>query len=333
MAIRIESLSVENLRRFRGKHQLELGQNNEASIDIITGSNGAGKTTLADSIHFCLTGEFEDDTPLVTFDLVDQLSPSEDVNATVSITISDSELGQRFRFSRRFQTTETRRGPVNSVDSLQVHEEEDGEWVDVPSGKAVSTVFPLSAFTFCKLDAETLLGFEDAWGGTSWSELVDDVGEAGAQQAVARDVDLPDYFANNYDLGDEMLHRINGVLKSIDCRYRVEERSDGLVGRPADTESGGEVHSLPAGQEILISHVAGIVAGEMIPVSPPLIGDSIFARVNSDIREKLFQFIEGEDRQSLLFATETEVEGLDVKPRFQIVPDNEGMSSRIVTHD
>jgi len=322
---------VENLRRFRGEHQLDLGQNDEASIDVLTGSNGAGKTTIADSIYLCLTGEFEDDAPLVTFDLVDQLSPGEEVSAKVSVIISDSELGRRFRFSRQFQTTETRRGPVNSVDSLQVQEEKDGEWVDVGSGQAVNTVFPLPAFTFCKLDAESSLGFEDAWGGISWSELVEDLGDAAAQQAAARDVDLPEYFSNNYDLGDEMLRRINDLLQSIDGRYRVEERQNGLVGRAAEMESGGEVHSLPAGQEILISQAAALVAGELMPASPPLIGDTMFARVDIETRQQVFQVAEEEDRQVLLFAIEPELEGLDISPRFRVDPDPENMSSQIIS--
>lgn len=322
---------MENLRRFRGKHQLNFGQNDDASIDIVIGSNGAGKTTLADSIHLCLTGEFEDNSPLVTFDLVDQLSPGEEVTARISTTISDSELGQQFRFSRQFQTTETRRGPVNSSDSLQVHKEKDGEWVGVASGESINTVFPLSGFTFCKLDAETSLGFEDAWGGTSWSELVEDVGEAGAQQAAARDVDLPGYFTNNYDLGDEMLRRINDLLESIDGRYRVEERQDGLVGRPAENGPGREVQGLPAGQQILISQAAGLVAAEMMPASPPLIGDTMFARVTREIRENLFQVVREGDRQFLLFAIKPELEGLDVEPRFNVEPNQEDMSSQIVS--
>ena len=333
VAICIESLTVENLRRFCGKHQLNLGQNDDASIDIVTGSNGAGKTTLADSIHLCLTGEFEDDSPLVTFDLADKLSSNEEVTAKVSTTISDSKLGRRFRFTRQFQITETRRGSVNSVDSLQVNEEKDGEWVDVASGEAVNTVFPLSAITFCKLDSETPLGFEDTWGGTSWSKLVEDVGKAGAQQAAARDVDLPGYFANNYDLEDEMLRRINDLLENIDGRYRVEERQDGLVGRSAKNGSGEEIHGLPAGQQILISQVTGLVAAEMMPASPPLIGDTIFARVSREIRKKLFQVVKGGDRQVLLFAIEPELEGLDVEPQFKVEPDQEDMSSRIVSLD
>lgn len=331
MVIRIESLNVENLRCFDGEHQLDLGENDEASIDVVSGYNGTGKTTLADSIRLCLTGEFEDEAPLVTYELVDQLSPGEEVSAKVSVVIADSELDRRFRFSREFQTSETRRGPVNSVDSLQVEEEENGGWVSVSSSEAVNTVFPLSAFTFCKLDSESSIGIDNPWGGTSWSELVEDVGEAAAQQSAARGVDLLEYFSNNYDLGDEMLRRINDLLESIDGRYRVEERQDGLVGRSPENGSGGEVQSLPAGQQILISQAAALVAGEMMPATPPLIGDSIFGRVDRNLRKDLVEVIQEMDRHVLLFAIEPELEGLDLEPRFKLEQDQADMSTQIVS--
>ena len=331
MVIRIESLSVENLRCFEEEHQLDLGENDEASIDVVSGYNGTGKTTLADSIHLCLTGEFEDEAPLITYELVDQLSPGEEVSAKVSTVIADSDLDRRFQFSREFQTSETRRGPVNSVDSLQVEEEEDGDWVSISSSEAVNTVFPLSGFTFCKLDSESSIGIDNPWGGTSWSELVEDVGEAAAQQSAAREVDLPEYFSNNYDLGDEMLRRTNDLLESIDGRYRVEERQDGLVGRSPENGSGGEVQSLPAGQQILISQAAALVAGEMMPATPPLIGDSIFGRVDRNLRKDLAEVIQEMERHVLLFAIEPELEGLDIEPRFKLEQNQADMSSQIIS--
>lgn len=331
MVIRIESLSVENLRCFVGEHQLNLGESDEASIDVVFGYNGTGKTTLADSIRLCLTGEFEDEAPLVTYELVDQLSPGEEVSAKVSTVISDTDIGRRFRFSREFQTSETRRGPVNSVDSLQVEEEVDGDWVSVSSSEAVNTVFPLPAFTFCKLHSESSIGIDNPWGGISWSELVEDIGKAAAQQSAARGADLPEYFSNNYDLGDEILRRINDLLESIDGRYRVEERQDGLVGRSAENGSGGEVHSLPTGEQIMISHTASVVAGEMMPATPPLIGDSIFGRVDRKLRNDLVNVIQEMDRHVLLFAIEPELEGLDIEPRFKLEQNPEDMSSQIVT--
>nr|WP_199896988.1 ATP-binding protein [Halarchaeum acidiphilum] len=331
VVIRIESLSVENLRCFNGEHQLDLGENDEASIDVISGPNSSGKTTLADSIQLCLTGEFEDEALLVTYELVDQLSPGEEVSAKVSAVISDSDLDRKFRFSREFQTSETRRGPVNSVDSLQVEEEEGGDWVSVSSSEAVNTVFPLQAFTFCKLDSDSSIGIDNPWGGTSWSELVEDVGEAAAQQSAARGVDLPDFFSNSYDLGDEMLCRVNDLLDSIDGRYRVEERQDGLVGRSAENGSGGKVQSLPAGQQILISQAAALVAGEMMIATPPLIGDSIFGRVDRNLRKDLAEVIQEMDRHVLLFVIEPELEGLDLNPRFKLERTQKDMSSQIVS--
>lgn len=332
MVIRIESLTVENLRCFRGEHQLDLSQSDEPSIDVVFGSSGLGKTTLADSIHLCLTGEFEDEAPLVTYELVDELSPREEASAKVSAVISDSELGRMFRFTRKFQVSETRRGSVNSVDSIQVEEEEDGDWVSASSSEAISTVFPLPAFKFSKLDAESSVGIGDPWGGTSWSELVEAVGEAAAQQSAARGTELPEYFANNYDLGDEMIGRINNVLPKLDERdlYGVEERQDGLVARRKEDNSPAEVAHLSAGRQLIISHAAALVAGEVIPATPPLIGDTMFGRVDHATRERMFEVIKQADRQILLFSFDAELEGLDISPMFKLEQSGKGRESKIV---
>lgn len=333
MVIRIESLTVENLRCFRGEHQLDLGRSDEPSIDVVPGSNGLGKTTLADSIHLCLTGEFEDEAPLVTYELVDELSPGEEVSAKVSTVIADSEIGRRFRFTRKFQTSETRRGPVSSVDSLQVEEEENGGWVSTSSSEAINTVFPLPAFTFSKLDAESSVGVDDPWGGTSWSELVEAVGEAAAQQSAARGIDLPEYFANNYDLGDEMIRQINEVLPKLDERdlYEVEERQDGLEARRKKDDSPAEMAHLSAGGQLIISYAAALVAGEVMPATPPLIGDTMFGRVNHATRERMFEVIKQADRQILLFSINAELEGFDLSPMFKLEQSETGRESKIVT--
>lgn len=335
MVIRIESLTVENLRCFRGKHQLDLGRSEESSIDVVLGASGLGKTTLADSIHLCLTGEFEDERPLVTYELVDELSPGEGVSAKVSAVISDSELGRRFRFTRKFQTSETRRGPVNSVDSLQVEEEKDGDWVSTSSSEAVNTVFPLPAFKFSKLDAESSVGIDDPWGGTSWGELTEAVGEAAAQQSAARGTELPEYFANDYDLADEMIRRINDVLPKLDERdlYEVEERQDGLVARRKEDDSPAEMAHLSAGGQLIISRAAALVAGEVMPATPPLIGDTMFGRVDHVTRERMFEVIKQADRQVLLFSFDAELEGFDISPMFRLEQSGEGRESKIVKVD
>jgi len=332
VVIRIESLTVENLRCFHGEHQLDLNRSDEPSIDVVFGSNGLGKTTLADSIQLCLTGEFEDDGPLVTYELVDELSPGEEVSAKVSAVISDSELGRRFRFTRNFQTSETRRGPINSVDSLQVEKEEGDDWVSASSSEAINTVFPLPAFKFSKLDAESSVGIDDPWGGTSWSELVEAVGEAAAQQSAARGTELPEYSTNNYDLGDEMIQRINYVLPKLDERdlYEVEERQDGLMARRKKDNSPAEMAHLSAGGQLIISHAAALVAGEVMPANPPLIGDTMFGRVDHATRERMFEVIKEADRQVLLFSFDTELEGSDISPMYKLEQSGKSRESKIV---
>lgn len=333
MVIRIESLTVENLRRFRGEHQLNFHRNSEPSIDVVLGSNGLGKSTLADSIHHCLSGEFEDEVPIVTYELVDQLSPGEEETARVSAVISDSELGRRFRFTREFKTCETRRGPINSVDSLHVEEEMQSDWVKASSSRAINTVFPLPSFEFSKLDAESSVGIDDPWGGTSWSGLVEATAKAAAQQSAARGIELSDYFANNYDLSDEMIRRINDLIPKLDERdlYEVEERQDGLIARRKDDASPAEMNHLSIGSQLVVSYAAALVAGEVLPATPPLIGDTMFGRLNLQTRNQIFKVIEHTERQILLFSIEPELNGLNLSPQYELKQGNQGRESKIVT--
>lgn len=335
MVIRIESLTVEDLQCFRGEHQLDFGRRDEPTIDTVVGSNGVGKTALADSIRLCLTGKFEDETSSINHKLIDDLSLGEKVSAEVSVVIADSKLGQRFRFTRKFHTSKTRRGPVNFVDSLQTEEEKNGDWVSTSSSKAINTVFPLPAFTFSQVESDASVGVESSGYGISWSDFVGAVGEAAAKQSAARGLDLPEYFSNDYDLGDEIVSRINDLLPKLDKRdlYTLEVRQDGLVprrkttGQPVPSELGN------AGTRILISHAAALVAGEVMPVTPPLIGDTMFGRMDRENRERVFEVIKQSDRQILLFALDAELEGSDVSPRFKLEQSNEDRESKIIAVD
>jgi hypothetical protein len=330
VVIRIESLSIENLQCFYGEHQLNLEEHDEASVNVVSGYNGTAKTVLADSIRLCLTGEFEAGKPLITYELVDKTPPDKKVSSEVSTVIADSDLDRRFRFSREFQTSETQRGTVNSVNSLQVQEERDGDWVSVSPSEAVNTVFPLSAFTFCKLDSESSIWIDSQSNGNNWSALVEDVGEAAAQQSAARGVNLPECFSDNCGLSDEMLRRINDLLKSIDGRYRVKKRQDGLVGYSPESGFEVEVHNMPTEQQILISQAAALVAGEVMPVTPPLIGDSIFGRIGRDLRKDLLEVIQNMGRHALLFAIKPELEDVDLDPRFKLGQNQADKGSQII---
>lgn len=330
MTIRIESFTVENLRCFKGEQTLNFEETGKANFDVISGANGTGKTTLANATRLCLTGSVESDQPLLPHELGDQ-SPNTDVSGEISVVISDRDLGRRFRFSRQFRTAEKRRGPVNAVDSLRVAEDTDGSWTRVSSSNAVNAVFPRPAFTFCKLDSKSPIAINNAKNGISWSELVADLGDAAAQQSAARGVDLPAYFSNNYELGDELLGRINHRLESIGRQYRVEERQDGLVARSEKYRSVGGGPALATGDRLLISQLAVLVAGELLPETPPLIGDSMFGRFSAPLRQDIVRVIQDIDRQTLLFATNVELEDLDIQPRFELVLNQEKMHCHTVS--
>lgn len=331
MVIRIESLEVENLRTFQGENRLDFGQRDGPSIDVITGYNATGKTTLADSIQLCLSGEYEVEYPLVSFDLVDQLAPGEEVTAKVSVTISDSELGHTFRFSRTFQTSETRRGPINSVDSIKVRREEQGEWAETGSSHAINSVYPVPAFTFSKIDDETSLGFEDPWGGTSLSDLVNDLAEAAAHQSVARGLELPNYFSDDYSLSDELIHRVNDYLTQLENRFRVEERQDGLIARRANNRGDRMVYDISEGQKLLLTQIVALVAGELMPAAPPLIGDTMFARMNYEFRNKVMDLMQETDRHIILFSNDAELQGLELTPRYKLELDREDRRTQILS--
>jgi hypothetical protein len=88
---------------------------------------------------------------------------------------------------------------------------------------------------------------------------------------------------------------------------------------------------LPAEQQILISQAAALIAGEVMPVAPPLIGDSMFGRIGRDLRKDLVEVIQGMDRHALLFAIESEFEDLNLDPRFKLEQSQADMSNQIIS--
>ena len=196
----------------------------------------------------------------------------------------------------------------------------------------MNTIFPLPAFTFCNIDAEPYLGLYPT-DGSSWSELVEDVGKAAAQQSIAREVDLPEHCWNNDDLEDEMVSRINGILADIDFRYRVGKTEEGLVGVTPGTEPDGEAVSLPAGERTMISQVVALVAASILPESPPLVGDSIFGYLDLPSRKTLSSTYKTTERQVLLVVTNTELQDLDISPSFRLDFNEKDMSSAIIAID
>lgn len=332
MVIRIESHTVKDFRSFKGEQKLDFGEEDDENVEVITSDNGLGKTTLADSIQLCLTGEFGDRTPLLPRDIVDDLEFGEKATGKLSTAFSDSELNQRFRFTRRLHTAQSSRGLINYVDPLQIEEEQNGKWVSTGSFQAVNTVFPLSAFEFSKMDAESSVASYDQWVATNWSDFVEDVADAANKQSVARNTELPEYFSGDYSLRDEMIRRINETLPETkvfeDCE--LVERHEGLVLRRKEPGMPSHLGSLAAGQKILLSYVVKMVAAEMMPATPPLIGDTIFARVDRETCEEMFRILNNSDRQGVLFLMESEMSSLDLSPQFKLKGGEERGNNEIV---
>lgn len=327
MAIQIEYLNVENIGCFRGPHQLDL-RDNPSRLEIVRGRNTTGKTTLSNAIYLCLSGhlrnEFSPNNPRI-----EQLERGGSVDSKISLILSDPEIDSRFRFTRTLRTSLTRRGPVHAIDSLKVTEEDEGEWVETRSAATLDSIFPSLSLPFSILDSELTIGNEN-WGDTGLYDLVKGLGEASARQAASRGVELPGFYSDDETLRRELIDRINEHLASIDNRYLVQLGEGGLVGKHPGRDPNVPVHALPAGQVQVISQTTAFVAGELMPVTPPLVGDSLFGRLDTEYRRKMFNILGESDRQVLLFLTEAELEGLDVDPRFELRLSEEGRNCRII---
>lgn len=316
MVIQIESLYVENIGCFRGEHQLKL-RGDVQIPEVVRGRSATGKTTLTNAIYLCLSGHRRNNfSP--NDHRVQQLDGGGSVESKISLVISDPEIDSRFRFTRTLRTSTTRRGPVHAIDSLKAEKEEHSEWVRARSAPALDSVFPAHSLTYSILDSESTIGNEN-WGDVGLYDLVESLGEAAARQSAARGLELPEFYSGDESLRKELIDRINEILSGIDNRYLVELGEGGLVGKHPDRDPAVPVPSLPAGQIQVISQTAALVAGELMPATPPLVGDTLYGRLDTEYRRKMFDVLRELDRQALLFLMEAELDGLDVDPGFELV--------------
>ncbi|WP_394343914.1 AAA family ATPase [Salinigranum halophilum] len=316
MTVQIESIGVENFGCFRGEHHMRL-RNQDSTPEVIVGANATGKTTLANAIQLCLSGHPREEFPPLNQQRR-HLGSGESVDSALSVVLSDDAIDSRIKFTRTLRVSQTPRGVVYSIDSLRAYEDEAGEWVETRSGLALDRLFPSLSLTFSFLDAESTIGNEH-WGGVGLYDLVANVGDAAARQAVSRGLDLPDWYSTGETLREELLSRINEKLASFENRYLVELGDGGLVGKYPTGGSGGPTYALPTGQVHVISQTAAIVASDLLPASPPIVGDSLYGRLDSDYRRNMFNLLQESHCQPLLFLTESECDGLDVDPSFELV--------------
>jgi hypothetical protein len=194
-------------------------------------------------------------------------------------------------------------------------------------------VFPNQSFIFSKLYGDSSIGIDDAQDDMGWRDLVECVGEAAAQQSAARGTELPAFFANDDALSDELLRRINGMFPSLNKRdsYRLEERHDELVTRKKADNSMREMGYLGGGDRVTISFAAALAAGDVMPVSPPLVGDPMLGYLDRAARDRMFTVLKKADRQVLLFSSKAAVDVLDISPMLELEQSEDRKGSTIVT--
>jgi hypothetical protein len=161
-------------------------------------------------------------------------------------------------------------------------------------------------------------------------ELVEHLGEAAAKQAAARGLELPEFYSDDAALRKELLARINESLAGINNRYLVEIGEGGIVGKHPGNK-GGIVQGLPAGQVQVISQITALEAADLMPATPPLVGDSLYGRLDIQYRRKMYDFLGASDRHALLFLTPAELDGLEEDPQYELALDEESSNFRI-TH-
>lgn len=312
MGIELESVMVENVGCFRGQHRLNL----QNGTDAIVGRGATGKTTLTDAIFLCLSGQSRAKFFPNGLDFDETHNPG-GIDAKISIILSDPTANLRFRFTRTVRTHETLQGPVHAIDSLKAATEDEGEWVETRSARAQNSVFPAECLQFCILDSDSRVGNE-TWPGTGLQELLSMLAKAAAKQAAARETALPEFFRGVETLRAELIERTNESLSSKDRRYVVEMGDGGLVGKMPGRPAGTGTSALPTGNIHALSQTIANVASGMMPVTPPLIGDSLFGYLDTEHRRKLLNTFQIADRHVVLFLSEPEIDGLDLRPTHRL---------------
>lgn len=326
MVIQIESIEIQNIGCFRGQHRL-IFEGDVQKPEVVRGTSATGKTTLTNAIYLCISGRRRNDFSPNDHQ-IEQLEHGGTVDSKISMIISDSEIDSRFRFTRTLRTSKTRRGPVHVIDSLKAQKQEQDGWTETRPGWALNSVFPAHSLTFAVLDSESTIGNEN-WGEIGLYNLVDNLREAAARQSVARGLELPEIYSDNGTLINNLVERANEILASTDNRYLVELGEGGLVWKQPDSDQDAPINAVPAGQIQVLSQTVALVAAELMPAAPPLIGDSLYGRLDTKHRTKMFNFLRESGRHALLFMIEAELEGLDVDPSFELALAEKAPNCRI----
>lgn len=151
----IESVTLENFRQFKDKHQITFSTDDAVNVTVVMGENGAGKTTLEQSFTWCLYGvnTFQD-RELVNREIRNAMPIDDSVKVEVE-RIVQSQM-QRYRIRRRQIVTKknTNKCRVSGEDFKVMLQNENGDWEELPKSiqarATVEEMLPqkLSSFSF-----------------------------------------------------------------------------------------------------------------------------------------------------------------------------------------
>lgn len=157
----IESVTLENFRQFKDKHQITFSTDDAVNVTVVMGENGAGKTTLEQSFTWCLYGvnTFQD-KELVNREIRNAMPIGDSVKVEVELIVQ-SQM-QRYRIRRRQIVTKknTNKCRPSGEDFRVMLQNENGDWEEVPKSvqarATVEEMLPQKLSSFFFFDGERI---------------------------------------------------------------------------------------------------------------------------------------------------------------------------------
>lgn len=157
----IESVTLENFRQFKDKHQITFSTDDAVNVTVVMGENGAGKTTLEQSFTWCLYGvnTFQD-KELVNREIRNAMPIDDSVKVEVELIVQFQM--RRYRIRRRQIVTKknTNKCRPTGEDFKVMLQNENGDWEEVPKSSQaraiVEEMLPHKLSSFFFFDGERI---------------------------------------------------------------------------------------------------------------------------------------------------------------------------------
>ena len=157
----IESVTLENFRQFKDKHQITFSTDDAVNVTVVMGENGAGKTTLEQSFTWCLYGvnTFQD-KELVNREVRNAMSSDDSVKVEVELIVQ-SQM-QRYRIRRRQIVSKKKNNKcrVSGEDFKVMLQNVNGDWEElqksIQARATVEEMLPQKLSSFFFFDGERI---------------------------------------------------------------------------------------------------------------------------------------------------------------------------------